>query len=86
MRDQEGGSPEQRPILALRWTDVRHIRKLRLLGEHNFLVVGVTVSFCETVLNISYHLILSLDLVECGRIFDHDQLVKWSEIASEFTF
>ncbi|GIX73156.1 hypothetical protein CEXT_241901 [Caerostris extrusa] len=34
--DQEGGSPEQRPIVALRWADVRHIRKLRLLGVHNF--------------------------------------------------
>ncbi|GIX68920.1 hypothetical protein CDAR_529401 [Caerostris darwini] len=34
--DQEGGSPEQRPIIALRWADVRHIRKLRLLGVHNF--------------------------------------------------
>ncbi|GIY08899.1 hypothetical protein CEXT_306831 [Caerostris extrusa] len=34
--DQAGGSPEQRPIIALRWADVRHIRKLRLLGVHNF--------------------------------------------------
>ncbi|GIY36913.1 hypothetical protein CEXT_229081 [Caerostris extrusa] len=30
--DQEGGSPEQRPIIALRWADVRHIHKLWLLG------------------------------------------------------
>ncbi|GIY86089.1 hypothetical protein CEXT_100161 [Caerostris extrusa] len=34
--DQEGGSPEQEPIIALRWADVHHIRKLRLLGVHNF--------------------------------------------------
>ncbi|GIY89142.1 hypothetical protein CDAR_558551, partial [Caerostris darwini] len=27
------GSPEQRPIIALRWAD---IRKLRLLGVHDF--------------------------------------------------
>ncbi|GIX72360.1 hypothetical protein CDAR_258321, partial [Caerostris darwini] len=29
MSDHVGGSPEQRPIIALRWAD---IRKLRLLG------------------------------------------------------
>ncbi|GFV16461.1 hypothetical protein TNCV_1526071 [Trichonephila clavipes] len=34
--DHERGSPEQRPAIALGWADVRHIRKLRLLGVHNF--------------------------------------------------
>ncbi|GBN79968.1 hypothetical protein AVEN_23759-1 [Araneus ventricosus] len=34
--DQEGGSPEQRPSIAPRRVDVRHIRKSRLLGVHNF--------------------------------------------------
>ncbi|GFS51768.1 retrovirus-related Pol polyprotein from transposon 412 [Trichonephila inaurata madagascariensis] len=34
--DHEGGSPEQRPAIALGEVDVRHIRKQRLLGVHNF--------------------------------------------------
>ncbi|GFU93244.1 hypothetical protein TNCV_4217701 [Trichonephila clavipes] len=34
--DQEGGSPEQRNAIALGWVEVRHNRKLRLLGVHNF--------------------------------------------------
>ncbi|GFY58165.1 hypothetical protein TNIN_484451 [Trichonephila inaurata madagascariensis] len=31
--DHEGGFPEQRPSIALRLVDVRHIRKQRLLGK-----------------------------------------------------
>ncbi|GIX98435.1 hypothetical protein CEXT_217891 [Caerostris extrusa] len=28
----KGGSPEQKPIIALRWADVRHIHKLWVMG------------------------------------------------------
>lgn len=26
--DQQGGSPERRPVIALRWADVRHFHKM----------------------------------------------------------
>ncbi|GFS30283.1 hypothetical protein TNIN_120781 [Trichonephila inaurata madagascariensis] len=34
--DQEEGSPEQRPAIALGWADSRHFHKAWLSGVHNF--------------------------------------------------
>ncbi|GFY68657.1 hypothetical protein TNIN_393671 [Trichonephila inaurata madagascariensis] len=38
--DQEGGSPAQRPAIALGWADVRNIRKLR---SHLYSLLGLEI-------------------------------------------